>query len=298
MSFYYKKFLLPFAASLALALSVSAMAQQSADVASTADLVAPDQTLADDAGSAPASQQATAQTSSPNAFGTPDADLTDKKWHYYGTVYLWIPGIHGTVGVRGFDTSIHVSAGDIFSNFRGGFLGVFTPAYGRFSAPVDFMWMRLEDSKAISFAPNYSVDGKLNFTITTPKVNYLLVNNPKIKIYGTAGPRFWHLGTTLDLTPTIDGRNLYKGTTWTDFVLGGRFSLPIGSKASVDVLGDAGEGGATLDYQVGGFLNYQFKPKWTLQGGWRYLTVHYGNNGNLFNGTIQGIAFGATYKFK
>lgn len=44
--------------------------------------------------------------------------------------------------------------------------------------------------------------------------------------------------------------------------------------------------------------NYQVKPKWTLQGGWGYLTVHYGNNGNLFNGTIQGIVLGATYKFK
>jgi opacity protein-like surface antigen len=74
--------------------------------------------------------------------------------------------------------------------------------------------------------------------------------------------------------------------------------MPLGAKASVDVLGDAGEGGATLDYQVGGLLNYQVKPKWTLQGGWRYLTVHYGNNGNIFNSSIQGILIGATYKFK
>ena len=74
--------------------------------------------------------------------------------------------------------------------------------------------------------------------------------------------------------------------------------MPLSSKASVDVLGDAGEGGATLDYQVGGLLNYQVKPKWTLQGGWRYLTVHYGNNGNIFNSSIQGILIGATYKFK
>ena len=36
----------------------------------------------------------------------------------------------------------------------------------------------------------------------------------------------------------------------------------------------------------------------TLQGGWRYLTVHYGNNGTLLNASIQGIVIGATYKFK
>ena len=105
-----------------------------------------------------------------------------------------------------------------------------------------------------------------------PKVNYLLLNNPKIKIYGTAGPRIGHLGTTLDLVLTINGSNL--------------------------ILGDGGEGGATLNYQVGGILSYQIKPKWTVQGGWRYLTVHYGNNGNILNASIQGILLGATYKFK
>jgi hypothetical protein len=297
MSSYRKNCLLTFAGSLALVLCVPAVAQQSADIAhQSADIVSPDQA----GSSAAASQKATAaQTpSGPSAFASPDADLTDKKWHYYGTGYLWIPGIHGTVGIRGFDASIHVTAGEIFSNFRGGLLGVFTPTYSRFSAPIDFMWMRLRDSKAIPFAPDYSVRDTLNFSIATPKVAYLFLNNPKIKIYGTAGPRFWHLGNTFDLVPTINGNNLYKGTTWTDFVAGGRFSMPLGTKASVDVLGDAGEGGATLDYQVGGFLNYQIKPKWTLQGGWRYLTVHYGNNGNLANVSIQGIVLGATYKFK
>ncbi len=266
---------------LALVLCVPAIAQQSGDMAQpSADLASPDQT-----GSAPAAPQTAtaAQTPSGASSAGPDADLTDKKWHYYGMGYIWFPGIHGTVGIRGFDTSVHVTAGEIFSNFRGGFLGDFIPTYGRFSAPVDFLWMRLRDSKAIPFAPDYSVRADLGMSIITPKVNYLILNNPKIKIYGTAGPRIWHESTTLELVPTINGNNLSKSVNWIDFVMGGRFNIPLGPKASVDVLGDAGEGGATLDYQVGGLLNYQVKPKWTLQGEWRYLSVHYGNNGNIFN---------------
>jgi hypothetical protein len=226
------------------------------------------------------------------------SETSDNKWHYYATGYLWIPGIHGEVGAHGFDTSIHVSGSEIFSNFRGGFLGVFTPSYNRFSAPVDFMWMRLRDSKSIPVAPNYSVRATLNFSVATPKVNVLVVDNPKIKIYGTSGVRIWHVGTTLVLVPTIGGRNLYSGPTWADFVAGARFTVPLGEKASVDVLGDAGAGGATLDYQVVGILNYQVKPKLALQAGWRYLTEHYGNNGNILNTTVQGVVFGATYKFK
>jgi hypothetical protein len=292
MNRYRKMRLLTFAGSLLLALCVPALAQQSTDIAQqSADLVSLDQT-----GSAAAPQKATAAQASSDT--SPDADLTDNQWHYYGMGYIWFPGITGTVGIRGFDTSVHVTAGEIFSNFRGGLLGVFIPTHNRFSAPIDFMWMRLRDSKAIPFNPAYSVRATLGMVIATPKVSYLLLNNPKIKIYGTAGPRFWHLGTTLDLVPTIQGRNLSTGVAWTDFVMGGRFSLPLGSKASVDILGDGGEGGATLDYQVGGLLNYQVKPKWTLQGGWRYLTVHYGNDGTLLNASIQGIVIGATYKFK
>ena len=295
MNTHCKRCFLTLAGSLALALCMPAIAQQSADIAQhSADIISPDQT-----GQASAPQKSTAaQTSSGTGFLGSDADLTDNKWHAYGTGYLWIPGIHGTVGIRGFDASVHVSAGDIFSNFKGGLLGVFTPTYNRFSAPVDFMWMRLQDSKAIPFVPAYSVQATLNFSIVTPKVAYLIVNTPKIKVYGNGGPRIWHLGSTFDLVPTINGRNLYKSSTWTDFVLGARFSMPLGSKASVDILGDGGEGGATLDYQVGGILSYQLKPKLSMQGGWRYLTVHYGNNRTVFNGTIQGIVLGATYKFK
>jgi hypothetical protein len=254
----------------------------------------------------PLAEGQSATTASQKQSGGPFAnapdETSDNTWHYYATGYLWVPGIHGTVGLRGYDTAIHVSSGDIFSNFKGGLLGVFTPSYNRFSFPIDYIWMRLQDSKAIPFMPvedsgtPASIKATLNMSVVTPKANYLMLNNPKFKIYATGGARIWHVGTTLDLVPTT--ASYYKGVTWTDFVLGARFSVPVGTKASVDVLGDAGEGGATLDYQVGGIVNYQVKPKISMQAGWRYLTEHYGNNGNVMNTTIQGVLFGATYKFK
>ena len=212
MKLHGKTVLFALAWSLAATLCVPAVAQQSADIVSS-----------EQTGSAPAPQKTNAaQTSSGSSIASSDTDLTDNKWHVYSTGYLWIPGVHGTVGVRGFEASMHVTAGEIFSNFRGGFVGVFIPSYNRFSAPIDIMWMRLKDSKAIPFAPAYSVQALLNQAIITPKVSYLLVNNPKMKIYGTAGPRIWHVGTTLNLSPTILGRSLYNGTTWVDFVMGGQ----------------------------------------------------------------------------
>jgi hypothetical protein len=242
----------------------------------------------------PTSTAATSGTS----FASSNGEISDSKWHFYGTGYLWLPGIHGTLGVRGYDTGVHVSAIDLLSKFRLGVLGVFTPTYNRFSFPVDFMWMKLKDDKAVPPAPNYSVQAVVKESIVTPKFAYLVLNNPKLKVHGTMGPRFWYESTSLTVNPTVLGLNPYKSVAWTDFVAGARFSTPLGTKASLGILGDAGGGGATLDYQIAGLINYQLKPKLALQGGWRYLTVHYGNNGSVFNGTMQGIVIGITYKFK
>jgi hypothetical protein len=248
----------------------------------------------------PQTPATTATASGTNAPAGSADELHDNTLHIYGTAYLWVPTMHGTVGLRGYDTNIHVTTGEIFSNFRGGFLGVFTPTYNRWSAPVDVLWMRLRSSKPVPSEdyPGYALRATLNESIITPKLNYLAFDNPKIKIYGTAGARIWHIGTTLSLIPVVNGTFPYRGVTWIDYVMGARFSVPLGKKASVDILGDGGEGGATLDYQVGGIVNYQLKPKLTAQVGWRYLTEHYGNDGNIMNTTTQGVVFGATYQFK
>ena len=282
--------------------NVTEAAQPAEDVATVAGPSEPSVTTA--SLTSPQTTSTTTASGAPNPFGSSDDELHDKKWHYYGTVYLWVPTMHGTVGVAGYDTNIHVTTGDIFSNFRGGFLGVFTPSYNRFSAPVDVLWMRLRSSKPVPYIPvdgsdtGYSVRATLNESIITPKVNYLAVDSPKLKVYGTAGARIWHVGTTLSLVPVLNGTFPYKGLTWIDYVMGARFNVPLGTKASVDILGDGGEGGATLDYQIGGIVNLQVKPKLTAQVGWRYLTEHYGNHGDILNTTTQGIVFGATYKFK
>ena len=254
----------------------------------------------------PASQATTLASQTPTtqappdrtSFASNDAELNDNKWHFYSAGYLWLPGIHGELGVRGYQTGVHVSAIDLLTKFRLGLMGTVVPTYNRFSAPVDYFWVKLKDNKAVPPDPSYQLQTTIKESVVSPKLAYLVVNNPKVKIYASMGPRFWYESTSLSLNPTLLGLNPYKSVAWTDFVAGGRFSVPLGNKVSVDVLGDAGEGGATLDYQVAGFVNYQFKPKISVQAGWRYLTVHYGNKGNSFNGTMQGMLFGMTYKFK
>jgi hypothetical protein len=76
-----------------LSLCAPAIAQQAADIAQqSTELVSPDQTAA-----ATASQQTTtAQTSSGTASPGSIDETSDKKWHIYSTLYLWVPEMYGT----------------------------------------------------------------------------------------------------------------------------------------------------------------------------------------------------------
>ena len=251
---------------------------------------------------APADPQA---GSSPQASAatTPEPvdDTSDSKWHIYSVSYLYLPGLHGTIGVLGYDSGFKASIWDLLSKARFGIMGAFIPAYNRWSIPSDFIWLRLKDNQTVAFNPAYTAQARATTSIFTPKVNYLVVKSKKARVYGAAGLRYWHLGTVITLQPPLvpGSGGLQPSANWADFVAGARFVVPLSPKVSIDILGDAGAGGASLDYQAASFLNYQWKPKIVLQGGWRYMTVHYqGNDQFLFNATLNGVILGATYRFR
>jgi hypothetical protein len=67
----------------------------------------------------------------------------------------------------------------------------------------------------------------------------------------------------------------------------------------VTILGDAGAGGANLDYQLGAFLGYKVKRNVNLQAGWRYLAVNYRPQSTFVYDTVtSGILIGAVIALK
>jgi hypothetical protein len=81
---------------------------------------------------------------------------------------------------------------------------------------------------------------------------------------------------------------------------GGRSANTISAspKAVVTIMGDAGTGGAKLDYQVAGLLGYKLK-KCMLQVGWRYLDVDYQPGKTALADVAQtGLVLGVTFNVK
>jgi hypothetical protein len=75
----------------------------------------------------------------------------DDQWHLSVSPYLWLPGVHGTVGAFAKDASFRASPSDLLSHFRFGALGVVEARRNRVLTTIDMMYMRLGDDKAVPF---------------------------------------------------------------------------------------------------------------------------------------------------
>jgi hypothetical protein len=225
---------------------------------------------------------------------------SDEGWHFGVAPYLWFAGVHGTVGALGHEGSVHASFGDILSYFNIGLMFALEPRYNRIVMPFDFMWMKLSDDKALPFEVGpTSVKVKINEIMLTQKIGYRVIDSEKFKVDGLAGFRYLHLGNTLTLQPQISN-SFYASANWVDAVGGARIQAMLSPKVTLTVLGDAGGGGANSDYQVAGLLGWKFK-KFSLQGGWRYMSVNYRPSGGVrfvYDMATSGSIFGATIPLK
>ena len=252
-----------------------------------------------------AQQQPTSSAStSPPPSSAAEADTSgamDDQWHIGFAPYLWFPGMHGTSGIHGFDASVRASAGDLLSHFDIGLMGTTEVRKNHFVLPVDIMWVRLSDDKALpeNEVGINSISFRAGQFLLTPMGGYRVVDKEKLKVDGLAGLRYWHLGQKFEFSPTILN-GVSESQNWVDALGGARFLLFLSPKLSMSIIGDAGGGGANSDYEVAGLLGLKVKKKIDLKVGWRYLVVDYSNSSNqyLYNVTSSGFIFGALFNFK
>jgi hypothetical protein len=257
-------------------------------------IVSPDSPASDPAG--PPAPQGAAATG---------ATASDNQWHLSLSPYLWLPGVHGTVGAFGRDASFKASASDLLSHFRFGLLGYVEARHNRLLVPIDMMFMRLGDDKALPF-PNVGANTanvKMTEFILTPKLGVRLIDGKMFKADALAGIRYWYLGENLQFSPSTLGLNFSKSQNFVDPVVGGRIEAAVSPKVVTTIAGDVGGWGtgSQLEYQVVGLLGYKLKPAMTLQAGYRYLYVDYAKSGQaaaVVKTAMSGVVLGVTLNLK
>ncbi len=242
----------------------------------------------------------------PSPQGSAGVSTNDDQWHLSVSPYLWLPGVHGTLGALGRDASFSASPSDLLSKFKFGILGVAEVRRNRILANMDLMFMRLGDDSAIPYPPALNaVTANLtaNLFLLTPKVGYRLIDDKKIKVDFLTGLRYWHLNESVNFTPSVLNLNFSKSHNLVDPLVGGRIEAALSPKTVFTVAGDVGGWGtgSQLEYQVVGLLGYKLKPSMTLQAGYRYLYINYetgGPAGGFFNTAMSGVLLGVTLNLK
>jgi hypothetical protein len=290
MNSYGKTFFVLVAATLTLMLCLPALGQGPADLA-----------VADPAAAAPAATPTAAPSANPvPQYGSPFA--TGDSWRGTISIYGWFPGVHGTVGALGHNAGISAPFSDVFHTLKGIIPIAVEADKGRFVMPIDYFWVKLADGKATPFTDttgNY-INAHLTESIFTPSVGYRLVDGEHFKVDALGGIRYWYVGQNLQLIGTqVPVPAFVRSQSWVDGLGGARFIVPLADKAAITVSGNAGAGGANLDYQVIGLFSYNFTPKIGMGLGWRYLYVDYrpSNNQFVFNATMSGALAGVYFNF-
>ena len=122
-------------------------------------------------------------------------------WSFQSLSYVWFPGMSGTVGARGYNTTADISPSDILKNLNIGIMGAFEADHDRWGLPFDYVWAKIQDKKSFVNFPGYSAKATVKEGFFTPKVTYLVVDGKMLKIRATAGLRVWYLGENLQLNP-------------------------------------------------------------------------------------------------
>lgn len=246
----------------------------------------------------PAAADAQAQTAPSSNASQPSNSSDDGVWHWDVAPYVFMPGINGTVGVLGHNASVHLTGSDVMSNFNGGLAGYVEARKNRFVMPIDFLWARVATTQGVPLNDLGQTQIRLTQSqfIFTPKVGYRIIDMDHFKVDAVAGIRYWHEGLNLTLRPSQLVNT--QAANWVDAVAGGDFRIYFTPKVWILASGDAGGGGAALDYQGLGLLNFQPKPLLGFFVGWRYLDVNYtGSKAFLYDLNQSGPMFGLNLQF-
>ena len=249
----------------------------------------------------PSDAEPAAATPGGSAFAVDASTASESNWHFTVAPYLWFPGVHGNIGgPNGREIGFSASPGDLLSHFRIGLMGVVAPRYKRIVMPLDIMWIRLGDNRAL---PNTPGQGVANLHATefflTQKLGYRLIDSDRLTVDALAGFRYWYFGENLSFTTNT--LNFSGVQSWVDPLVGGRIAGILTPKVEVSIGGDVGGWGAgsQIDYQIFGLLGYRIKPALALQVGYRYLYFDYRRaSGAYLDTATSGVVVGVAIALK
>jgi hypothetical protein len=231
---------------------------------------------------------------------------TPSDWHVdWVPFYLWFSGLSGNVGAAGQPPApVSVSFSDVFKQLNIGMMTNMDVRRKRVGVYTDLIFMSLSsDQKTTPIGNTYiGFTANVKELILDPQLYVRVVEKERGSIDAIGGGRFWHLNNSLDLFPPNNQTTVTAGQTesWIDPVFGARGRLNLNKGLFLNLNGDVGGFGvgSQQTYQIYTGMGKEFKKKFSMLMGYRYMYVDYKNGGFLYNTHMSGLQAGFNIRFK
>jgi hypothetical protein len=210
-----------------------------------------------------------------------------------------LPAINGDLKVKGVESGMDVSWGDMLNNLDFFAMAHYEAFKGNWGIMLDGMYAALEAEKEHAGG---AVPGRRQLKITQSLVElaipYRLTWKPVVADVFFGG-RYNYLKTEI----SIPSRALVRDDSlaFVDPIIGGRVFFPLAKSWYLGLRGDIGGFGIgnASDLALNGnvFVNWQINPLLSLQGGYRALYMKYNEGENEWNATQHGPWLGLGFSF-
>jgi hypothetical protein len=219
-------------------------------------------------------------------------------------LYLWFSGLSGNVGAAGYVAPVSASFSDVAKELNIGLMTNLDVRRKRIGVFTDLIFISLSSDENTTPIGNTYIGFQANAKqlIVTPEAYARLAESDRGSIDAIGGGRFWDLNNSLELFPPNNGNTVTAGQTqgWVDPVLGARFRLNLNKGFFTNLSGDAGGFGvgSKLTYQIYAGFGKEFKKRYSVLLGYRYLFVDYKSGGFLYDVHMQGLQAGFNIHLK
>lgn len=225
-------------------------------------------------------------------------------WHVdWIPLYLWFSGIQGDVGVRGYVVPVDVSFSQVLSQLNIALMSALDVRRKRVGLFTDLLFLSASsDQKSTPLGSAYSgFTANAKTVFVDPEAYLRLLDKDGGTVDVVAGARFWHMDNSLDLLAgSLPELTVGQTHAWVDPVLGARFRVNFLKGWFANLKGDAGGFGvgSKVTWQVYTGVGKEFKSKYSMLLGYRYLDVDYQDGGFLYDTHMSGLLVGLGIRLK
>lgn len=222
-------------------------------------------------------------------------------WSIAVSPYLWAPGISTAVGTPFGTLEAERSSGDVLSSADFAFMGTLEARNGRLGLIADLAYANLSESAESPFGGLFSrsrVENELR--IASGYVTWRAYDVAPVSVDLGAGFRAMSVDVDVTLSPgALPGRQLDFGDSWVDPVVAARAQLDLNDRWFATAFADVGGFGGNSDatWQAFGSVGYRIGDRWSMQGGWRHLSIDREIDGQDVSLDLDGPLLGFTYRF-